>query len=459
MAERAAFDPQNLPDDPAVLKRTIVELAERMGELERQLGILRRAQFGASSERVSSPDQLSLFAPKPYLAQLPPAPPPALTPGSAGHGRGRLPSHLKRISKVHDVPPDQKRCGDCGKDLLRIGAETAEQLEYTPSTLVVIRHERPKYACKDCQTGVVIAEPPPAPIQKGLPGPGLLAHVAVSKFDDHLPLYRQQEIYRRQGVEIARSTLGDWVAAMAELLEPLVREMSRELLKSKVVHTDDIPVPVLESPHTRQGRLWVYLGDRDHPQIVYRYSPNRQQQWAQEFLADYQGYVAADAYQGYDALFTTGRRVEVGCWAHARRKFFDAQESDAVRSSTAMELIRELYQVEEEAKPLAAEERRRLRQEKSRLLLKSIEEWMRSQELSVLPKSALGTAFTYARHQWTALNRFVEDGDLAIDNNAAERALRGIAVGRNYAESPIMRSSSQRERQSGPRSWPRRLSS
>jgi hypothetical protein len=224
--------------------------------------------------------------------------------------------------------------------------------------------------------------------------------------------------------------MGDWIEAVADLLDPVVQELSRDLLLSKVIHTDDIPVPVLESPHTREARLWVYIGDRHHPRAVYRFSPNRQKVWAQEFLANYQGYVSADAYQGYDALFATGQRIEVGCWAHARRKFFDAQGGDAARSATALGLIRALYQVEEDAKEMSADDRHRIRQERSVPVLRSIKDWMISQEMDILPKSALGEAFTYARNQWAALNRYVGDGDLAIDNNAAERALRGIAVGR-----------------------------
>ena len=431
MSERGAAVLANLPDDPVVLKRVISELASRLEELEHQLGILRRAHFGATSERIASPDQLTLFKGQtPFPAELPPAPPPKPKDPSSGHGRSPLPPHLRRIVRTVDVPQEKKRCPGCGKDRTRIGAETAEQIEYTPSSLVVIRTERPKYACRDCQEGVAVAEPPPAPIEKGLPGPGMLAYVAVAKYDDHLPLYRQQEIFRRQGVEIARSTLCGWVAAMAELLEPVVEAMAKDLLGSKVIQTDDIPVPVLESPHTREGRLWAYLGDPEHPQIVYRYSPNRQQHWAQEFLRDYHGYVQADAYAGYDKLFEGGTRIEVGCWAHARRKFFDAQGADAVRSAAALQYIGELYRVEQEAKELTASERRRLRQERSRPVLEALRTWMAREELSILPKSPLGEAFTYARNQWGALNRYVEDGDLAIDNNASERALRGVAVGR-----------------------------
>jgi transposase len=431
MDERGAAVLTKLSDDPLVLKRVIAELAARVEQLEHQLGVLRRAHFGSTSERLSSPDQLSLLGkPQAYPAELPAAAPPQAKPTPPGHGRSPLPPHLKRILRTVDVPEDNKRCPDCGKVRARIGADTAEQIEYTPATLVVIRTERPKYACRDCQEGVVVAEPPPAPIEKGLPGPGMLAYVAVAKYDDHLPLYRQQEIFRRQGVEIARSTLCDWVKATSELLDPVVDAMMQDLLASKVIQTDDIPVPVQESPHTREGRLWVYLGDRSHPHIVYRFSPNRQQQWAQEHLKPYHGYVQADAYTGYDKLFEDPTRIEVGCWAHARRKFFDAQGSDAVRSAAALQYIRELYRVEEDTKELAAPERQALRHERSRPVLEALRAWMTAEELSILPKSPLGEAFTYARNQWAALNRYVEDGDLAIDNNASERALRGVAVGR-----------------------------
>jgi transposase len=443
METRVPADPARLPDDPAVLKSTIGQLLElvetqrrRIEHLEQHVGQLRRAHFGHKSERLA-PDQLTLaFAEQIFPAELAPwlQPPvykaPSRRPG--GHGRSPLPKHLRRVKVLHDVLGPEKRCRDCGGDLHEFSRAISEQLEYTPSALVVVEHARPKYACRVCQGNVVIAAAPQAPIEKGLPGPGLLAYVAVSKYDDHLPLYRQQEIFRRHGVDIARSTLSDWVAAMAELLEPIVAEMTADVLRSKRIHTDDTPVPVLDETldHTRQGRLWVYVGDKAHPQVVFRYTPNREQRWAQEFLKPYRGYLQADAYSGYDLLYRTGRVVEVGCWAHARRKFFDSQETDPPRAVAALGFIRRLYDVEEAALHTTAAERKALRQEYSRPALQAFRAWLSGESAGLLPNSPIGKAFTYAHNQWAALGRYVEDGDLAIDNNAAERALRSVAVGR-----------------------------
>jgi transposase len=434
-------DPQTLPDDPAVLRRMLAEALtalkerdEKIEKLSHCLEQLRRHQFGRRSEQLS-PDQM-LF---PFTAQSFPAehPRPTAEPkpngnGKAGHGRKPLPPNLPRIPVVHDVPPAERRCRECDRELVRIGEEVAEQLEYKPASFHVLRHVRPKYACKACQANVVIAEPPPAPIEKGIPGPGVLAHLVVSKYADHLPLYRQQAIFERHGVEVARTTLCGWVGRVADLLRPIYDAMVLDVLSSKVLHTDDTPVPVLdpELDRTREGRLWVYVGDRDHAQTVYQFSPNRERVWPQEFLSAYRGYLQADAYQGYDKLFTGGTIVEVGCWAHARRYFYDAQTSDRTRSLVALSYIGELYRVEEEAKELPSDDRRKLRQERSRPILECFEKWMTTESLSLLPQSPITEAMTYARQQWKALSRYVEDGDLAIDNNAAERALRAVAVGR-----------------------------
>ena len=233
-----------------------------------------------------------------------------------------------------------------------IGEEVREQLEFVPASLIVIEHVRPKYACKACQANVIIAERLPEPIEKGLPGPGLLAHVIVSKYADHLPLYRQEGIFRRHGVELSRQTMCDWMAVSAELLEPIVAEMHREILKSRVIQTDDTTVPVLDRSlgKTRTGRLWDYLGDRDHPHVVYDYTPDRSGEGPQRMLDGYEGYVQADAYSAYDAIYARRKIIEVGCWAHARRKFHEAKTSDAIRAHVAMAMIQRLYKVEKDTK-------------------------------------------------------------------------------------------------------------
>ncbi len=434
-------DPETLPDDPAVLRQMLAEAIAALKERDRKieklshyLELLRRHQFGRRSEQLSPDQMLFSFTGESFPAERPqPAPEPkANGNGKAGHGRKPLPPGLPRIPVVHDVPPEDRRCRDCDRELVRIGEEVAEQLEYKPASFHVLRHVRPKYACKACQANVVIAEPPAAPIEKGIPGPGVLAHLVVSKYADHLPLYRQQAIFERHGVQVARTTLCGWVGRVADLLRPIYDAMARDVLASKVLHTDDTPVPVLdpELDRTREGRLWVYVGDRDHAQTVYQFSPNRERVWPQEFLSGYRGYLQADAYQGYDKLFASGTIFEVGCWAHARRYFYDAQTSDRTRALVALGYIGELYRVEDEAKGLASDDRKRIRQERSRSILERIEKWMTAESLSLLPHSPITEAMTYARQQWKALCRYVEDGDLAIDNNTAERALRAVAIGR-----------------------------
>jgi transposase len=289
------------------------------------------------------------------------------------------------------------------------------------------------------------AAKPAQPLGRGLPGPGLLAHVIVSKYADHLPLYRLEHIFSRQGVPLSRQTLCGWLAASAALLRPLYQVLVEEVLQAWVVGTDDTPVPVQEDGRgqTRQGRVWVYLGDAFHPYVVYAYTPNREQAGPQRFLANYLGYLQADAYAGYDALYATGRIVEVGCWAHARRKFYEAQGTDPERSLYALGVIRQLYGVERQADAeiergrLSREEgwwlRLRLRQEQALPLLTRLCQWLHEQRERVLPKSPIGEAIGYACKLWPALMRYATQGYLAIDNNAAERALRAIAVGRkNY---------------------------
>ncbi len=323
----------------------------------------------------------------------------------------------------------------CGDPLQHIGEDTSERLEYVPASFQVIEESCQKYACRKGCT-VVTADKPRAPIDKGRPGPGLLAQVAVSKYADHLPLYRQEGIYRRQGVELSRQTLCGWMRQCAELVDPLYERMKREVLSSKVVGTDDTPVNVLDRSRsrTRVGRIWTYVGDDRHPYTVYDYTPNRSRAGPQAFLDDFTGYLQADAYAGYDQLYQDPKRpvVEVACWAHARRKFFEAQSSDVMRSTILLAYIRLLYDVEREAREtrLTARQRHRLRSRRSGPILEDIRAYLEKEREQVLPKSPIGVAIGYALSNWRALVRYLEDGDLEIDNNPAERSLRGIAIGR-----------------------------
>jgi hypothetical protein len=291
---------------------------------------------------------------------------------------------------------------------------------------------RPKFACKHCQEHVAIAGKPAQPIDKGLPGPGLLAQVVVSKYGDHLPLYRLERIFARHGVGLSRSTMCGWMAACAGLLSPLYHLLTEQVLGSRVVHTDDTPVPVLDPSRdtARQGRVWVYLGDADHPYTAFDYTPSRSRDGPARFLGEFAGYLQADAFGGYDGIYASGRVVEVACWAHARRKFYDARGTDPERAHLALAWVRQLYEVEGRAKEKPAATRAALRQQESRPLLGAFRVWLEEQKAGVLPKSPIGQAVAYALANWGALARYTEDGDLAIDNNAAERALRAVAIGR-----------------------------
>ena len=297
--------------------------------------------------------------------------------------------HWPRRREVHDVPAELVPCPDCGALRVCIGEEVREQLEYVPACMMVIQHVRPKYACKACEGNVVIAERLPEPIEKGLPGPGLLAQVIVSKYADHLPLNRQEGILRRHGVELPRSTTCDWMAVCAGLLEPIVKQMHRQILQSRVIQTDDTPVTVLDKVKGRyQGRLWIYLGDRDHPQVVFDFTTDRSGAGPERMLKGYQGYLQADANSAYDRLYADGTIVEVGCWMHARRKFFEAKTSDPLRAHQALAWIRGLYAVEREAKTKELDDAQRLtlRQEQSRPILETIKEWLDKEVGQVLPK-------------------------------------------------------------------------
>jgi transposase len=285
---------------------------------------------------------------------------------------------------------------------------------------------------------VIAATKPAGPIAKGMARPGLLAHLIVSKYEDHLPLYRLERIYERQGVFLPRSTLCDWLLASARLLRPLYDRLVYWALLSHVLHTDDTPVE-LQDPNTHllsTARLWVYLGDAAHPYNVFDFTPNRKRDGPRNFLAKYQGYLQADAFSGYDCLYlpdpltTKARIIEVACNAHARRKFFEAQKTDPVRSVMALGYYRQLYELERQAKDFSEEQRRQIRQDLAVPILKSFREWIDKAYQEVLPKSPMAEALRYARNNWSALVLYAETGFLDIDNNVAEREMKRIAIGR-----------------------------
>jgi transposase len=367
-------------------------------------------------------------------------------PKRPGHGRKKLPQELPRRRVEHTLPESQRLCPDCGHVCQKFGEEISEQLDYQPASLFVQQHVRVKYACPQCHDHVTVAPVPAAVIDKGLPGPGLLAQVTASKYADHLPLHRLERILGRHGIDLARSTLCGWMAHVAAVFRPIFELMADEVRQSKMLHTDATKMPYLDPINapgrTLSGQMWIYYGDRDHPFNVFDFCRDHSAAGIDAFLKDkdYRGYLNADAHTVYDHLFQSGRIVEVGCWVHCRRHFYEAKESDPARSHLVLARIRQLYEVEAEAKKVIAQDklgdadtdalRRRLRHEASLPVVTALGQWLRDEQGNVLPKSPIGQAIAYALRHWQALTRYLDDGFLDIDNNDAERTLRHIAIGR-----------------------------
>jgi transposase len=438
-------DPKTLPQDPETLQKMLVDVTAQLDRTERLLRQLLAAKTGRKSEQLS-PEQFALFAaeagiPQEELSekqededdQDPSAP----TGGSSGrtpHGRRPLAPHLKRQRIEHDLAENEKHCHACAQDLRPIGEESSERYEYLPAQMLVIEDVCKKYACA-CT--IKTASKPSQPIEKSSAGASLLTQVIVAKYADHLPLHRQAKIFRRCGIELSDQTMCGWVEQCAALLEPLYERLKKFVLASKVVGTDDTPVKVLDRslPHARKGRIWPYVGDREHTAAIYDYTPTRERAGPERFLKDYRGHLQADAYPAYDSFFTDPTRelVEVGCWAHARRHFYQAQDNDPSRMRTVLLLIAQLYQVEKVGRErgLRGEELLLLREHGARPLLEKIHAYLQEIREALLPKSEAGQAVAYALKNWTALQRYCGNPDLAIDNNATERSLRCFAVGRN----------------------------
>jgi len=425
------------------------QLAWRQAEIERlQLLIakLRRMQFGRRSEKLERQiEQLELQLDELETAQAETTVA-APTPGAAARPadirkpvRRPLPAHLPR--QVRKILPKEAACPDCGGELKALGEDVSEMLEYVPAHFQVIRQVRPKLACSRCDK-IVQAEAPSRPIARGLAGPGLLAHVLVSKYCDHLPLYRQEEIYAREGVELERATLADWVGGASQLLAPLVEALRRHVMSAAKLHADDTPVPVLAPGlgRTKTGRLWTYVradrpaGDATPPGVWFAYSPDRKGEHPQGHLRHFSGTLQADGYAGFNNVYESGRIREAACWAHVRRKFYDLQVAHkSPVAQEALERIAALYAIESDIRGRPPNERCEIRQTRARPLLVSLRAWLENCLTKLSQKSDTTAAVKYALGRWEALTRYAEDGGLEIDNNAAERALRAVALGRkNY---------------------------
>ena len=448
-----------LPDlnalDSEALKALIIEkhalVIEKNAELDSKqneieslrllIAKLQRMQFGASSERLAHHiDQLELRLEDLETSEA--AKPPSAARQSVHRSKpGRRPLSADLPRETETVPPKETACPDCGGALNHLGEDVSETLEFVPGRFKVIRTVRPKLACTHCDA-IVQAPAPHRPIDRGLAGSGLLAHVLVGKYADHLPLYRQSEIYAREGVELDRSTLAGWVGGATHALEPLVDAIRKYVLDANKLHADDIPVPVLAPGNgkTKTARLWTYVrddrpaGSTEAPAVWFAYSPDRKSEHPASHLATFRGRLQADAFPGFNRLYETGGITEIACWAHVRRKFHDLYEAHASPiAKEALERIAALYGIEKEIRGRTADERKRVRNQRAGPLLDDLKRWLQQCLTKLSRKSDVAVAIHYALGLWTPLVRYRDDGALEIDNNAAERALRAVALGRkNY---------------------------
>ena len=426
-------------------------------KLKMQLAKLRRTHFGQSSEKLSREvAQLELAIEEIEASDATAAAPTAAAdPAEAADGgeadaepgetatpdvkrkpaRRRLPGHLPHETVVH---PAAAACPHCGGTVHPFGEARSEVLEYVPGHFKVVEHVRPKVSCRSCEA-ISQAPTPALPIERGRPGPGLLSHVLISKYCDHLPLYRQADIYARDGVALSRSTLAGWVGRAAFELRPLIATIAAHVLAGDKIHGDDTTVPVLApgTGKTATGRLWAYVRDdrpwasEAPPAVFYCYSPDRKGIHPRTHLAGFRGILQADGYAGFGELYRSGTVTEVACFAHVRRKFFDIHKANAAPLAlAALNRIGALYAIEEDARGLPPDVRRAIRQSRAGPLLEELKAWMEASLRRISGKSELAGAIRYALTRWTQLTRYRDDGRLEIDNNAAERAIRGLVLGR-----------------------------
>lgn len=455
-------DATELPDDVEALRAMVVAMQQQVASseielqkahtkmaaqhahlqvLQQQLAVLRRARFGKQSEKLDAQLhqlELQIEEIESSIADMPPLPETAKKDKPASSARKPLPAALPRDVIEHGK---QDCCEQCGQSLSQIGEDVSEQLEYIPASFRVIRHVRPKYSCAGCST-IAQAPAPSRPIPRGYAGPGLLAHVIVAKYTDHLPLYRQSQIYSREGVALERSTMADWVGQVSHLLRPLNNALNQYVMAATKLHGDDTPVPVLQPGRktTKLGRLWGYLrddrpaGSTDAPAVWFSYSPDRKGKWPAEHLANYVGTLQADGYAGYNALYATGNIHEAACWAHVRRKFYEIDQVQPDSFATqVLKAIAELYAIEKQIKGKPPDQRMAIRQEQAKPRLEQLKNQLRETLSRVPKKMPLAKAIHYALVRWDALVLYTNDGAIEIDNNPIEREIRPIAIGRkNY---------------------------
>ena len=447
---------QPLPTDVESLQKLLIAARDKVDnlssqlrsrdvlieQLKLQLARLKRLKFGRSSEQLDAQiAQLELSLEELEAnAAADPQPQAPVEGASARPTRKPLPAQLPRVPHVHEPASGKSSCPQCGGSLRTLADDVSEVLEYVPEHWKVHKHIRPKYSCGSCQT-IVQASAPSRPIERSYAGPGLLAHVLVSKFCDHIPLYRQSQIYAREGVELDRATMAEWVGSIFTLVDPLLDALSDYVMSAQKLHADDTPIPVLApgTGKTKTGRLWTYVrddqpsGSTDPPAVLFRYSPDRKGERPRAHLQHFRGILQADGYAGFQGLYDRQDEplVEAACWAHARRKYFDLHAATGSPVALeALERIGALYKIEQDIRGETPAQRQAKRQTRAAPLLEELQQWLRETARKTSRKSDLAAAIGYTLSRWTALTRYCQDGRIEIDNNAAERALRTVALGR-----------------------------
>lgn len=433
--------PENLPDDPQLLKQMLAKMQSRVGFLEEENALLRQRLFGRKSEQTVDPStpQLALFNEAESIAEsvVDEAEEEIVAPTRRRGKRKPLPAELPRIEVIHELPEHELTCV-CGCRKHAIGEEVSEQLEIVPMQIRVIKHVRKVYGCRGCEVAPVTADKPAQLIEKSMASPSVLAMLLTTKYVDGLPLHRFEKVLGRHGINIPRQTLARWVIQCDEHLQPLLNLMRDSLLASRVIHCDETRVQVLKEPDrepSSQSWMWVQTGGPpDKPVILFDYSTSRAQDVPTRLLEGYRGYVMTDDYAGYNALGAQSGVERLGCWAHARRKFVEAQKvqpkGKTGRADIALNLINKLYSVERDLKACGDAERQVGHHAQSLPILAQLKGWIEKTQPQVTGQNALGKAIGYLASNWSKLERYVEEGYLPIDNNAAERAIRPFVIGR-----------------------------
>jgi transposase len=444
-----SLNESQLPDDIEQLKKLLMDQQDHIKHLEDIIKLANNRLFGKSSEK--SPDQAELFdevevesddednvsvcgTQEPVSEENTSPTKPKKTPG-----RKPLPKELNRLIVEHDLSAEEKICG-CGCQKTHIGDEVSEQLDIIPAVVQVIQNRRKKYACKTCEGNIQVADLPPQAIPKSNASPGLLAHIAVAKYQDGLPLFRMETIFGRLGIHLPRNTQANWMIKCSELLQPIYNILNDQLLSSGYIHMDETPVQVLKEPDKppeSKSYMWVRkTGDPNFPIVLFDYGSSRRADVAQSLLPDYKGYLQTDDYAGYNAVVKSNDIIQLGCLAHARRKFIEAQKvapskkGKTSKADMAVQMIAKLYAIEKQIKDKSTEEKYKIRQKKSKPQLEKIKTWLDKALLNTLPKGKTGQALAYMHKNWTKLTEYIKEGRLNIDNNPVENAIRPFAIGR-----------------------------